>query len=144
MVLWRLDDALLGENTIQVDRDVLQDGGDRTAAITGAICRGPTPVRAQSEGLISQGLLQLRGRSQRRVVDGEPRLDLHRYDDDVNADTDMNVVTTGDGQFVEVRHRRRRSGSFERSTLDALPALAQSDAPNRLHCRSRRGPLTAY
>ena len=122
-----VDDALLGENTIQVDCDVLQaDGGTRTAAITGAyLAVADACAWAQSEGLISQWPLRNSVAAVSvGVVDGEPRLDLH-YDDDVNADTDMNVVMTGDGRFVEVQGTAEGE-PFERSTLDALLALAQS------------------
>ena len=56
------------------------------------------------------------------IVDGEARLDLH-YDDDVRADTDMNVVMTGDGRFVEVQGTAEGE-PFERELLDELLALA--------------------
>lgn len=120
-----IDDKALGENTIQVDCDVLQaDGGTRTAAITGAylavadacdwarrkkLVTG-SPLRA-SVCAVSVGL-----------VEGEPRLDLH-YDDDVAADTDMNVVMTGDGRFVEVQGTAEGE-PFAREDLDRLLALA--------------------
>src|SRR6186713_3235821 len=93
-----IDYKALGENTIVLDCDVLQaDGGTRTAAITGAYValadavswlRGRDLVTAEplvgSVAAVSVG-----------IVDGTPRLDLH-YDDDVRAETDMNVVMTGD------------------------------------------------
>src|SRR6187200_1179881 len=101
-----IDLASLGENSIAIDCDVLQaDGGTRTAAITGAYVAladavtwlgdrkklaKPTAI-AQSVAAVSVG-----------VVDGEPRLDL-AYEEDVRAGTDMNVVCTGDGNFVEVQ-----------------------------------------
>jgi ribonuclease PH len=56
------------------------------------------------------------------IIDGEPRLDLH-YDDDVRAETDMNVVMTGDGRFVEVQGTAE-GVPFDRAELDALLALA--------------------
>ena len=56
------------------------------------------------------------------IVDGEPRLDLH-YDDDVNADTDMNVVMTGDGRFVEVQGTAEGE-PFDRDLLNSLLDLA--------------------
>jgi ribonuclease PH len=56
------------------------------------------------------------------VIDGEPRLDL-AYEEDVRADSDMNVVCTGDGGFVEVQGTAERA-VFDRSTLDALLDLA--------------------
>jgi ribonuclease PH len=57
------------------------------------------------------------------IVDGAPRLDLH-YDDDVRAETDMNVVMTGDGRFVEVQGTAE-GVPFDRAELDALLALAE-------------------
>ena len=57
------------------------------------------------------------------IVDGTPRLDLH-YDDDVRAETDMNVVMTGDGKFVEVQGTAE-GAPFDRAELDALLALAE-------------------
>ncbi|MCX6431920.1 MAG: ribonuclease PH, partial [Actinobacteria bacterium] len=56
------------------------------------------------------------------IIDGEVRLDLH-YDDDVRADTDMNVVMTGDGRFVEVQGTAEGE-AFDRSLLDQLLAMA--------------------
>ena len=56
------------------------------------------------------------------IVEGEPRLDLH-YDDDVNADTDMNVVMTGDGRFVEVQGTAEQE-AFDRELLNRLLDLA--------------------
>jgi ribonuclease PH len=80
----------LGENTIHLDCDVLQaDGGTRTAAITGAFVALVDAIEtARAQGLIAE--------------DAEPMLDLD-YEEDVNADTDMNVVMTGDGRYVEVQ-----------------------------------------
>ncbi len=120
-----IDDSLLGENTIQVDCDVLQaDGGTRTAAITGAyLAVADACAWAQEQGLIRQSPLRNSVAAVSvGVVDGEPRLDLH-YDDDVNADTDMNVVMTGDGRFIEVQGTAEGE-PFEKATLDALLDLA--------------------
>jgi ribonuclease PH len=120
-----IDDTALGENTIQVDCDVLQaDGGTRTAAITGAyLAVADACSWAKSQGLLTGW--PLRGSVAAvsvGVVDGQPRLDLH-YDDDVNADTDMNVVMTGDGRFVEVQGTAEGE-PFDRSVLDELLSLA--------------------
>jgi len=120
-----IDYQAMGENTIQLDCDVLQaDGGTRTAAITGAYValadavgwlRGRGALRGepltQSIAAVSVG-----------VIDGEPRLDLH-YEEDVRAETDMNVVMTGDGQFIEVQGTAE-GAPFDRATLDALLDLA--------------------
>ncbi|HQR80204.1 MAG TPA: ribonuclease PH [Actinomycetota bacterium] len=121
-----VDDAALGENTIQVDCDVLQaDGGTRTAAITGAyLAVADACAWAQQEGLLKTWPLRTSVSAVSvGVVDGQARLDLH-YDDDVSADTDMNVVMTGDGRFVEVQGTAEGE-PFERAVLDELLALAE-------------------
>src|SRR5499426_216030 len=117
----------LGERTIAIDCDVLQaDGGTRTAAVTGAYVALADAV----SWMRTQGWL---GRSARPlvdsvaavsvgVVDGEPVLDLC-YAEDVRAQTDMNVVCTGDGRFVEVQGTAEGQ-PFDRSELDALLDLA--------------------
>jgi ribonuclease PH len=120
-----VDAKAMGENTIIVDCDVLQaDGGTRTAAITGGYvaladalswlqgrkrCKGDPLVA--SVAAVSVG-----------IVDGEPRLDLC-YTEDVAAQTDMNVVCTGDGRFVEVQGTAERE-PFDRDLLDKLLDLA--------------------
>lgn len=122
-----IDVAALGENTIQLDCDVLQaDGGTRTAAITGAyVALADAIVWAQAEGLVPrerQVLVDSVAAVSVGIVGGTPRLDLH-YDDDVNADTDMNVVMTGDGRYVEVQGTAEQE-PFDRALLDELLALA--------------------
>jgi len=120
-----VDAKAMGENTIIIDCDVLQaDGGTRTAAITGGYvaladalgwlqgrkrCKGDPLVT--SVAAVSVG-----------IVDGEPRLDLC-YTEDVAAQTDMNVVCTGDGRFVEVQGTAERE-PFDRDLLDQLLDLA--------------------
>jgi ribonuclease PH len=113
----------LGENSIVLDCDVLQaDGGTRTAAITGAyVALADAITWAKSEGILLAGATPLNGSVAAvsvGIIDGEPRLDLH-YDDDVNAETDMNIVMTGDGRFVEVQGTAER-GAFDRALLDRL------------------------
>jgi ribonuclease PH len=116
-----IDYKALGENTIQLDCDVLQaDGGTRTAAITGAYIAladacahlGVTPALTGSVAAISVG-----------IIDGIPRLDLP-YVEDVRAETDMNVVMTGAGSFVEVQGTAE-GAAFSRTELDALLVLAE-------------------
>jgi ribonuclease PH len=120
-----VDAKAMGENTVIIDCDVLQaDGGTRTAAITGGYvaladalswlqgrkrCKGDPLVT--SVAAVSVG-----------IVDGEPRLDLC-YDEDVAAETDMNVVCAGDGRFVEVQGTAERE-PFGRDLLDQLLDLA--------------------
>ena len=140
-----IDLAALGENSIAIDCDVLQaDGGTRTAAITGAYVAladavswlgerkklaKPTAI-AQSVAAVSVG-----------VIDGEPRLDL-AYEEDVQAGTDMNVVCTGDGGFVEVQGTAE-GAVFDRTTLDALLDLAVAGCAELTRLQSRRaGAMT--
>ena len=122
-----IDDAALGENTIQIDCDVLQaDGGTRTAAITGAYVALSDAIDwARATGLIPAEAIALRDSVAAvsvGIIDGSPRLDLH-YDDDVRAQTDMNVVMTGSGEYIEVQGTAE-GDPFSRALLDELLALA--------------------
>jgi ribonuclease PH len=121
-----IDLGALGENSIAIDCDVLQaDGGTRTAAITGAYV-----ALAEAVGWLAdrkklakpQALVQSVSAVSVGVIDGEPRLDL-AYEEDVRADSDMNVVCTGDGGFVEVQGTAE-GAVFDRATLDRLLDLA--------------------
>lgn len=125
-----VDMAALGENTIVLDCDVLQaDGGTRTAAITGAYValydavqwgiqrgyiqqRAGKPVLRDSVSAISVG-----------VIDGEICLDLP-YEEDVRAETDMNVVMTGAGAFIEVQGTAEHE-PFTRAELGKLLDYAE-------------------
>jgi ribonuclease PH len=121
-----IDYKALGENTIVLDCDVLQaDGGTRTAAITGAyVALADAVSHLRSTGaLAGEPLTGSVAAVSVGIVDGVPRLDLH-YDDDVRAETDMNVVMTGDGRFVEVQGTAE-GVPFDRAELDALLALAE-------------------
>ena len=122
-----VDMSALGENSIVLDCDVLQaDGGTRTAAITGAYValvdaiawgrrhghvKGGKQVLADSVSAVSVG-----------IIDGTPMLDLP-YVEDVRADTDMNVVVTGAGKFIEVQGTAEHA-PFDRAELDSLLDLA--------------------
>ncbi|MFJ8685552.1 ribonuclease PH [Micromonospora wenchangensis] len=123
-----VDLKALGENSIVLDCDVLQaDGGTRTASITGAyvalydavswlaarksLSGKPEKVMHRSVAAVSVG-----------IVAGEPLLDLC-YVEDVAAEVDMNVVCTGEGDFVEVQGTGE-DGVFSRSQLDALLDVA--------------------
>jgi ribonuclease PH len=122
-----IDLSALGENSIMIDCDVLQaDGGTRTAAITGAYVALVDAIEwARGQGHVKPGAKAIANSVAAvsvGIVDGEPRLDLH-YDDDVAADTDMNVVMTGDGRYVEVQGTAEGE-PFDRALLDALLALA--------------------
>lgn len=120
-----IDMGALGENTIVLDCDVLQaDGGTRTAAITGAyVALADAVTWAQGKGYVSGNpLTDSVAAVSVGIIDGEPRLDLH-YDDDVRADTDMNVVMTGSGDYVEVQGTAEGT-PFDRALLDRLLDLA--------------------
>jgi ribonuclease PH len=130
-----IDLSALGENSISIDCDVLQaDGGTRTAAITGAYValadavawlRGREAL-SQPEPLINSVSAVSVG-----VIDGEPRLDL-MYEEDVRAETDMNVVMTGAGSFVEVQGTAE-GVPFRREELDALLDLAVAGCETLTH-----------
>ncbi|AKL66289.1 ribonuclease PH [Streptomyces goshikiensis] len=122
-----IDYKALGENTIVLDCDVLQaDGGTRTAAITGAyVALADAVAWGQRKKLIKAGRKPLTGTVAAvsvGIVDGEPLLDLC-YEEDVRAETDMNVVCTGDGRFVEVQGTAEGE-PFDRKELNALLDLA--------------------
>jgi ribonuclease PH len=119
------DLKLLGERTIHLDCDVLQaDGGTRTAAITGAFVAAQDAVN----WLMDQGKLTVSPIRDHvaaisvGIVQGTPLLDL-AYTEDSNCDTDMNVVMTGAGHFVEVQGTAE-GAAFTRAEMDALLALA--------------------
>ena len=119
------DLAALGERTIYLDCDVLQaDGGTRTAAITGAFVAAHDAVAK----LISAGTLAaspIRGHVAAisvGIVQGTPLLDLE-YVEDSACDTDMNVVMTGAGHFVEVQGTAE-GAAFSRDEMNRLLALA--------------------
>ena len=113
----------MGEYTIKVDCDVIQaDGGTRTASITGAcvavfdaLDQLPTRSKIETTHIASVSV---------GVVDGQPMLDLE-YVEDANADTDMNVVMTEAGSFIEIQGTAE-AAPFDRSEFNALLDLASS------------------
>lgn len=117
----------LGENTIVIDCDVLQaDGGTRTAAITGAYVALVDAISwAKEKGYIASKANPLSDSVAAisvGIIDGVPMLDLC-YEEDVRADTDMNVICSGDGRFIEVQGTAEGQ-PFDRELLDALLDLA--------------------
>jgi ribonuclease PH len=121
-----IDYKALGENTIVLDCDVLQaDGGTRTAAITGAyVALADAVAHLREKGaLAGDPLVSSVAAVSVGIVDGVPRLDLP-YEEDVRAETDMNVVMTGDGAFIEVQGTAE-GAAFDRAELDAMLALAE-------------------
>jgi ribonuclease PH len=129
-----VDMKALGENTIVIDCDVLQaDGGTRTAAITGAYIALHDAIEwGRAKGFIgknSVALVDSIAAISVGIIDGAPMLDL-QYTEDVRAETDMNVVATGRGLFVEVQGTAE-GAPFDKSELDALLTLA-TDGTARL------------
>ena len=121
------DLSLLGERSIQIDCDVIQaDGGTRTAGITGAYVAVHDAVTLLLQrGLIAGSPLRdLVAAVSVGVYRGTPVLDLD-YAEDSACDTDMNVVMTGSGGFVEVQGTAE-GAPFSRDEMDALLVLAQS------------------
>ena len=118
-----VDMKALGENTIVLDCDVLQaDGGTRTAAITGAYvalvdaiswAKGKGHILESAKPLTSSVAAVSVG-----IINGQPILDLC-YEEDVNAETDMNIVCTGDGDFIEVQGTAEGK-PFDRALLNQL------------------------
>ena len=116
----------LGERTIQLDCDVLQaDGGTRTAAITGAYVAAMDAVaRLMAQGKLAKSpIIGAVAAISVGIVEGTPLLDLE-YVEDVNCDTDMNVVMTGLGHYVEVQGTAE-GAAFTRKEMDELLRLAE-------------------
>ncbi|CAN5344367.1 ribonuclease PH [soil metagenome] len=121
-----IDYRELGENTIVLDCDVLQaDGGTRTAAITGAyVALADACTHLHDKGaLVGDPLSGSVAAVSVGIIDGEPRLDLP-YEEDVRAETDMNVVMTGTGRYIEIQGTAE-ADPFDRVLLDGLLGLAE-------------------
>jgi ribonuclease PH len=124
-----IDNHALGENTIVLDCDVLQaDGGTRTAAITGAYVALADAIEwAKANGHVKPDAKVLKESVSAvsvGIIDGTPMLDLC-YEEDVRAETDMNVVISGSGKFIEVQGTAEGE-PFDRALLDSLLDLAVS------------------
>ncbi|MEY9837586.1 ribonuclease PH [Streptacidiphilus sp. EB103A] len=123
-----VDTRALSENTIAIDCDVLQaDGGTRTAAITGAYVALVDAIRWAQEKKITRAkanpIVGSVSAVSVGIVGGLPMLDLN-YEEDVRAETDMNIVCTGDGKFVEVQGTAE-GAPFDRDLLNQLLDLGQ-------------------
>jgi ribonuclease PH len=116
----------LGERTISLDCDVLQaDGGTRTASITGAFVAAQDAVNflIKHGKLTESPIIGSVAAISVGIVQGTPLLDLE-YTEDVSCDTDMNVVMTGAGHYVEVQGTAE-GVAFSRQEMDALLVLAE-------------------
>lgn len=122
-----VDMQALGERTVILDCDVIQaDGGTRTAAITGAAVALAIALNALVKaGTLKQSpIRQLIAATSVGIVGGTPLLDLC-YEEDSQAEVDMNVVMTEDGGLVEAQATAEK-GSFSRCDLDGLIDLAEA------------------
>jgi ribonuclease PH len=132
-----VDLARLGERTLILDCDVLQaDGGTRMASVTGGYVAVALALRLlEEQGQVGGDLLgvPVAGVSV-GLVAGEARLDLC-YEEDRDAEVDLNVVMTGDGRLVEVQATAERT-PFDRGVFDTLLALA-ADGVSSLAQRQR-------
>ncbi|BCN37810.1 ribonuclease PH [Alicycliphilus denitrificans] len=116
----------LGERTLQIDCDVIQaDGGTRTAAITGAWVAAHDAVGTllAAGKIAASPITGAVAAVSVGIVQGQPMLDLE-YVEDVACDTDMNVVMTGAGHYVEVQGTAE-GAAFSRREMDQLLALAE-------------------
>jgi len=122
-----VDMKALGERTVILDCDVIQaDGGTRTAAITGAAVALALALNAlvKAGTLKTSPLKQLVAATSVGIVGGEALLDLC-YEEDAQAEVDMNVVMTADGGLVETQATAEK-GSFSRAQLNGLIDLAEA------------------
>lgn len=136
-----IDMSALGENTIIIDCDVLQaDGGTRTAAITGGyVALSDAITWALAKAILPKSpLIDSIAAISVGIIDGAAMLDLC-YEEDVRAETDMNVVCTGSGKFVEVQGTAERD-PFDRALLDSLLDLALSGCQQL--CQLQKKALT--
>jgi ribonuclease PH len=120
------DLAALGERTVRIDCDVIQaDGGTRCASITGAcVALHDAVTWCKTRGLVGGApLADFVAAVSVGIVDGAAALDLD-YAEDAGCDTDMNVVMTGAGAFVEVQGTAE-GAPFTRGQMDALVSLAE-------------------
>ena len=121
-----VDLKLLGENTITIDCDVIQaDGGTRTASITGACVALVDAIRFMQRRKIikTDPLLQMIASVSVGIYKGSPVLDLD-YPEDSSAETDMNVVMTEEGGFIEVQGTAE-GAPFSQNEMTAMLALAR-------------------
>jgi ribonuclease PH len=120
-----VDTRALGERTVTLDCDVIQaDGGTRTASVTGAfvaLCLALSKAR-EAGTLRGWPVVDWLAAVSVGIVGGRPVLDLD-YQEDSRAQTDMNVVMTGDGRYVEVQGTAEDE-PFSKSELDRMLALA--------------------
>lgn len=138
-----VDLAALGENTIVVDCDVIQaDGGTRTASITGGCVALYDAIQfLQSKNVVTGNpFRQFVASISVGMKAGEPMLDLD-YEEDSSADTDMNVVMTEQGGFIEIQGTAERN-VFQQTELDKMLVFAK-DGITQLIALQKKSVLAA-
>jgi len=133
-----VDTAALGERTVVLDCDVLQaDGGTRTAAVTGAFVALTLALRqlVKFRAVKTLPLRDYVAATSVGIVGGTPMLDLC-YEEDSQADVDMNVVMTGSGKFVEVQATAEHT-PFEDSQMASLIELARGGIAELIEVQKR-------
>ena len=128
----------LGERTIWIDADVIQgDGGTRCAAITGsfvALC--DSLKKLKKDGLFKRmPVNDYVAAVSIGIVDGEVCLDLD-YEEDSNAEVDMNIVMTGRGRFIEVQGTAEKE-PFKKKTMDEMIKIAQKGIREIIICQKK-------
>ena len=127
-----VDLQTVGENTIKIDCDVIQaDGGTRTAAITGGCVALMDALSLLGEGVSTKFVSAVSV----GIVDGEPVLDLE-YVEDSRADTDMNVVLSEDGSFIEIQGTAE-GNTFTDRELSKMIELAQKGGAELISLQKR-------
>jgi len=137
-----VDLGALGERTVTVDCDVLQaDGGTRTASITGAFVALALALRQLVEFRVLRAspLRDYVAATSVGLVRGVPMLDLC-YEEDSQADVDMNVAMTGSGQFVEVQATAEHI-PFDDAQMNALLDLARSGVARLIEVQKKAAPI---
>jgi ribonuclease PH len=133
-----VDPSALGERTIILDCDVLQaDGGTRTAAITGAFVALAMAVEQlrQFKVITRRPLVDYLAATSVGLVGGTPMLDLC-YEEDSQADVDMNVVMTGAGRFIELQATAEHQ-TFDDAQMAQLIALARGGIGELVEAQKR-------
>jgi ribonuclease PH len=135
---------VLGERTVTIDCDVLQaDGGTRTAAITGAyVAFALAGQRLLRAGKLTGNLVSNQVAAVSVGIVGQvPMLDL-KYDEDSQAEVDMNIISTADGRFIEIQGTAERQ-PFSRQQMDQLLGLAEKGIKALVNCQLEALSLAA-
>jgi ribonuclease PH len=138
------DMKVLGERTVTIDCDVLQaDGGTRTAAITGAyVAFALAGQRLLRAGKLTGNLVSNQVAAVSVGIVGQvPMLDL-KYDEDSQAEVDMNIISTADGRFIEIQGTAERQ-PFSRQQMDQLLGLAEKGIKALVNCQLEALSLAA-